>query len=140
MAISLRHLGRRETRFELLVMIFSALLLAGETDEARATGAELYDLALRLDTSKLFLALDAMAFLACVDRGFELAARIERCSDAAHEAHGQRRRRPAEERMRAVVEARLDQELGAAWRSPAGKSFEPVDEAGACSLALGLRG
>ena len=140
MALSLRHLGRRETRFELLVMIFSALLLAGETDEARATGAELYDLALRLDTSKLFLALDAMAFLACVNRNLELAARVARCSDAAHEAHGQRRRRPAEERMRAAVEARLDQELGAAWRTRACKSSESMDELAACALALGLRG
>jgi hypothetical protein len=74
LAISLRHLGRRETRFELLVMIFSALLLTGETDEARATGAERYDLAMRLDTSKLYSVLDAMAFLACEDRHFDVAA------------------------------------------------------------------
>ena len=37
LALSLLHLGRRETLFELLVVTFSALLIAGETDEARAT-------------------------------------------------------------------------------------------------------
>ena len=52
LALSLRHLGRRETRFELLVLTFSALLIAGEIGEARATGAELYELALRIDTSQ----------------------------------------------------------------------------------------
>jgi predicted ATPase/DNA-binding winged helix-turn-helix (wHTH) protein len=47
LALSLRHLGRRETRFELLVLIFSALLLCDELDEARSIGAELLELVLR---------------------------------------------------------------------------------------------
>ena len=83
-------------------MTFSALLIAGDTDEARATGAELFDLALRLDTSKLYLVLDAMAFLACADRRYDEAARIAVYSDVAHEAHGQARRRPTEQQMRAT--------------------------------------
>src|SRR5262249_44650046 len=65
LALSLQYSGRREARFELLILSFSALLLLGETTEARAVGAELYSLALRLDASKLFLALNAMAYLAC---------------------------------------------------------------------------
>ena len=52
--MSLRHLGRRETRFELLVLIFSAMLINGEIAEARSTGAELFSLALRIDTSRLY--------------------------------------------------------------------------------------
>ena len=80
-------------------MTFSALLIAGAIDEARATGAELFDLALRLDTSKLYLVLDAMTFLACTDRLYDVAARIAIYSDLAHEAHGQARRRPTEEQM-----------------------------------------
>lgn len=54
LALSLRHSGHREMRFELLAMTFSALLIAGDLDEARATAGELYDLALRLDTGKLY--------------------------------------------------------------------------------------
>ena len=65
LALSLRHLGRRETQFELLAMTFIALLISDELPEARATGAELLELALRLDRSKLYTVLDAMAFLAC---------------------------------------------------------------------------
>ncbi len=139
LALSLRHLGRRETRFELLAMIFSALLIAGETDEARATGAELYDLAMSLDTSKLYTVLDAMAFLACEERSYDAAARIAVCSDLAHEAHGETRRRPAEERMRTSVEMVLNERLGPAWRASAGDSLGPLDEVGACSVALGLQ-
>ena len=140
LALSLRHLGRRETRFELLVMIFSALLIAGETEEARAIGAELYEIATRFDTSKLYSVLDAMAFLCCEERRFDAATRIAACSDKAHEAHGEGRRRPVEERMRALVAARLDESLGAAWRAPVGGGVEPMDEAAACSFALGLQG
>ncbi|MGB5132814.1 MAG: winged helix-turn-helix domain-containing protein [Steroidobacteraceae bacterium] len=138
LALSLRHLGRRETRFELLVMIFSALLIAGETDEARATGAELLELAMRIDTSKLFSVLDAMAYLCCEQRRFDAAARIAVCSDWAHEAHGEGRRRPAAERMRTSVETVLERNLGPVWRAAAGNSAEPLDEVAACSLALGL--
>ncbi len=142
MAVSLRHLGRRETRFELLALTFAALLIAKEVDEARATGAELYELALRINTSKLYTVLDAMALLACEERRFEAAARIAACSNMAHEARGPLPRTPAEERMRAAVAAAL----GAVGVSPgpaplaAGtRRHEPLDEAGACSLALGLR-
>lgn len=139
LALSLRHSGRRETRFELLVMLFSALLLAGETDEARATGAELYELAIRLDPSKLYTVLDAMAYLARQDRRHKTAARIAACADAAHESHGQSRRGPAEERMRSAVAAALDECLGAKWRGAALDKRETLDEAAACLLALGLR-
>jgi len=139
LAMSLRHSGRRETRFELLVATFSALLIAGATDEARAYGAELYDLSLRLDTGKLFSVLDAMAFLACTDGSHDAAARIVAVADAAHEAHGQARRRPTEERMRASVTGILDERLGPGWRARTGDAREQLDEAAACSLALGLR-
>ena len=138
LAMSLRHLGRRETRFELLAKIFIALLMAGEMDEARATGAELFELALRLDTSKLYIVLDAMAFLACKERRFDVAARIAACADMAHEAHGQTRRRPAEERMRTAASAALDEQLGSAWRTAVTDPRERLDEVTACSLALGL--
>ncbi len=120
-------------------MTFSALLMAGETDEARATGAELYDLALRLDISKLYTALDAMAFLACVDKRHEAAARILSCADAAHESHGQTSRRPVEARMRAEVIRLLDEALGQLWRARPTDTRDQFDEAAACSLALGLR-
>jgi tetratricopeptide (TPR) repeat protein len=141
LALSLLHLGRRETRFDLLVLNFSALLLAGAVGEARAAGAELYELALRLDTSKLFTALDAMALLACMDGRFVEAARIAGCADAAHEAHGQARRRPAEERIQAAVAATLEQQLGAGWHASDRNKDKGqyLDEVMACSLALGRR-
>jgi len=138
LALSLQHLGRRETRFELLVMTFTALLIAGETDEARATGAELYELAVRFDTSKLYMVLDAMALLACAERRYDTAARIAACADAAREAHGQSHRRPAEERMRAAVTAILDERLGSAWSTEAANVRESLQESAACELALGL--
>ena len=112
LALSLRHLGRRETQFELLVMTFVALLVTGELAEARTTGAELLELALRLDRSKLYTVLDAMAYLACAEDRYEPAARISSCADAAHAAQGQLRRRPAQERMRTAVTAALDEKLG----------------------------
>ena len=119
-------------------MTFSALLIAGETHEARATGAELYELALRFDTGKLYMVLDAMAFLACEERRYDAAARIAACADVAHEAHGQVRRRPAEERMRSAVTAILDEHPGAGSGNSAAGSREPLDDATACALALGL--
>lgn len=139
MAVSLRHLGRLETRFELLALTFAALLIAKEVDEARATGAELYELALRLNTSKLYTALDAMALLACEEHRFEAAARIAACSHAAHETRGPAARTPAEERARATVAAALEKSIGPHWLSGGSRRHEPLDEAGACSLALGLR-
>ena len=102
---SLRHAGRRETRFDLLVVVFGALLLAGEMAEARAIGAELYDLALRFDSSKLYMALEVMAYLACVEQRYAAAARIATCADAAHERHGQLRR-PARSRSDSLPEKR----------------------------------
>jgi tetratricopeptide (TPR) repeat protein len=139
LALSLRHSGRRETRFELLGVIFNALLIAGDIAEARATGAELFDLAHRFDTSQLYTVLDAMAFLACVDGRYDVAARIISVADVAHESHGQARRRPTEEQMRTMVTKLLDQNLGSAWRRSATDAREHLDEVEACSLALGLR-
>jgi len=139
LALSLRHLGRRETRFELLVLTFSALLLSGEIDEARATGAELYELALRIDTSKLYTVLDAMALLACKDRRHDLSARILIYADITHEVHGLVRRRPAEEKMRQAVVAALDGCLPSDWRSRIDGSREPLHEETACSMALGMQ-
>jgi predicted ATPase/DNA-binding winged helix-turn-helix (wHTH) protein len=139
LALSLQHLGRRETLFELLSHMFSALLMAGEIQEARATGKELYDLALRLDASKLYMVLDAMALLACEAGNDEVAARIIVCADAAHEAHGQTRRRAAEERIRIAVTAILDERLNPGWYERVKDRYEPLDEPTACAIALGLR-
>ncbi len=138
LAISLRHSGRRETRHELLALLFEALLLAGERDEARATGIELYEHARRLDSSRLYGALDAMALLAAQDGRHELAARITLAAKAAHARHGQARRGPSAERVRGVVQSLLDDKLGAGWLARAESSFEPFDETEACRLALGL--
>ncbi len=138
LALSLRHLGRRETQFELLVMTFTALLISGELAEARTTGAELLELAVRLDRSKLYMVLDAMAFLACTEQRYDCAARVCACADAAHAAQGQLRRRPTQERMRTQVIAALDDKLAAGWRELAGDPRRRLDEPAACSLALGL--
>ncbi len=136
LALSLRRLGRRETRFELLVLVFSALLLAGETDEARQVGAELHALALRLDRSRLYIVLDAMALLACREGRFDDAARISRSADAAHAAHGKSERRPVEARMHRAVLEILDARQA---RGPAAASGQlALDEGSACALALGL--
>ncbi|MGB8694074.1 MAG: winged helix-turn-helix domain-containing protein [Steroidobacteraceae bacterium] len=138
LALSLRHSGRCETRLELLASYFAALLLSGEITEARAIGAELHELAMRLDTDRLHSALDAMAYLACLDQQYTSAARIAACADAAHPAHGQLRRQPLEERMRALVQARLANASAAGWQAPAPEVCAAVDEAAACALALGL--
>ena len=138
LTLSLQHLGRRETLFELLSHMFSALLIAGEIREARATGKELYDLALRLDASKLYMVLDAMALLACEERNYAAAARIVACADAAHEAHGQARRRAAEDRIRTAVVAILEERPGPHRQDASDDRHEPLDESRACALALGL--
>jgi hypothetical protein len=138
LALSLQHLGRRETLLELLSHMFSALLMTGQTQEARATGKELYDLAMRSDPSKLYIVLDAMALLACEERDYEAAARIVVCADVAHEAHGQARRRAAEGRIRTAVTAILDERLSQSWYESVKERHEPLDEATACALALGL--
>lgn len=139
LALSLRHSARRETWFELLTMNFSALLIAGDNAEARATGVELHGLARRLDPGKLYSVLDAMAYLACVDGRYADAARIIAHADVAHEAHGQARRRPVEAQMRASVAAILDRHLGPEWGARAADMPESLDEAAACALGLGLR-
>ncbi len=139
LALSLRHSGRRATRFELLTMNCSALLIVGATDEARAAGAELYDLALRLDTSKLYTALDAMALLACGDQRYEAAARILACANQALAVHGQLRRRPVQEKLRQTVAAILAGRLGPSWREGPIDARDRLDEVAACALGLGLR-
>ena len=138
LAQTLKHSGRYETHFDLLVLIFSALLLANEVDEARAIGAELYDLARRFDTGKLYTTLDAMACLAVLDRRHEAAARILACADREHESHGLARRRPVEEKLRAAVIATLEKEFGAQWRLAPSDARHSVDESSACELALGM--
>lgn len=134
LALSLRHVGRRETLFEVLVLSFSALLIMGELEEARAVGTELGELARKSEMAKLYLTLDAMALLACREGRFADAARIACCAEEAGAAHGQVRRRPTEERMRSAVRALLDEHLGPPWESTA--SAQPLDELSACSLAL----
>ena len=138
LALSLRHLGRRETCFELLVLMFSALLITREMDEARSIGAELLALALRIDTSRLYTALDAMTLLACEERRYDAAARIAVYADLTHEVHGLVRRRPAEERMRTAALKALDENLGSQWRTTFDDSRGLADEQAACSLALGF--
>jgi len=138
MSQSLRHLGRRETQFKVLAMIFSALLISGEIDAARTTGAEIHDLASRLDSRELYTVLDAMTYLACADRRYEAAVRIAGCSDAAHEARAQLRRRPVEERMRTDAVKSLNEHLGADWGTRITQRCDTLDELAACSLALGL--
>ena len=136
LALSLQHLGRRETHFELLTTLFSALLMVGERSEARATGIALYEHAGRFDASKLYTVLDAMAFMACEDARYDAAACIALCSDAAHVAHGQGRRRPTEERMRRAVVDLLERHLSSSWQEACGEG--QLSETQACALALGF--
>jgi predicted ATPase/DNA-binding winged helix-turn-helix (wHTH) protein len=132
LVLSLRHVGRRETHFELLAITFVALLMTGEIGEARALGLELYQLAVRLDPAKLYMALDAMAYLACAGERYADAAEIAACANRAHEAQGQVRRRPAQARMHAAV-------LEALAQHPApGAPPRCLGEAEGCALALGL--
>jgi predicted ATPase/DNA-binding winged helix-turn-helix (wHTH) protein len=137
LALSLRHSGRRETRFELLVLTFSALLLSGEIAEARDTGGELYALA-RSDPSKLYMALEAMAYLACIDHRFEAAAQVLACADRTRNAHGQARRRPVEEHIRTLVKQRLAHDGGSARAGSEPAQRAELSETAACALALGL--
>ncbi|MFO1400165.1 MAG: winged helix-turn-helix domain-containing protein [Steroidobacteraceae bacterium] len=134
---SLRRAGRRETRFEALGLAFTALLLAGERDEARELGAELLDLARHLDGSPLYSVLDAMACLASVDGRHAVAVRVACCADAARARHGQVGRRPAEQRARETLERSLGAALGPDWCAAAAERA-PTDAAAACALALGL--
>ena len=135
LAQTLRHTTRHATRSDLLTALFAALLLANEIDEARSVAFELYELASRLDLGKLYAALDAMAFLTCMDRRYDAAAQILHSADHAHQARGEAQRRPAEERMRSQVLAWLDESIGDAWRTNAAP---PLAELQACALALDL--
>jgi hypothetical protein len=79
-----------------------------------------------------------MALLACEEARYEAAGRIAVCADTSHEAHGEVRRRPAQERICIAVDLALKHHLGSRWRSIARQSRERLTEAGACALALGL--
>jgi predicted ATPase/DNA-binding winged helix-turn-helix (wHTH) protein len=139
LTLSLRHSGRRETRFELLVLTFSALLLAGELAEARSAAGELYTLALRLDTSRLYTTLDAMAYLACASGRYAVAERVLECADRVRAARGQARRRPVDERLRTRVLQLLEQRAsGSGAPSDPLSEGEVLDETAACALVLGL--
>ena len=104
----------------------------------RPVGAELYALARRIDPGKLYLVLDAMAYLACLDQMESAAVRILACADLAHLAHGQARRRPTEERMRDAAVKILDTRLGENWRAQSAAAHAAISEAHACAIALGL--
>lgn len=139
LAISLRHSGRRETRHELLALLFGALLLAGEVEEARSAGIELYELAKRLDVGRRHESLDAMALLAAHSGRQPLAAQIAVAAESAHANRGQSARRPAAARVRAEVARLLDAALGTGWQARAGSAAHLLDEDDACQQALGLR-
>ena len=130
---SLRHSGRRETLFDLLAVTFTALLLAGELTEARDCGAELLALGRRIDVSKLYAVLDAMAYLACLEGRMDLAARIVASADQALRAHGLPGRRPAGQRIHATLTHKL--KVGGPESAARGR----LDELTACALALGLQ-
>jgi len=137
LALSLRRSSQHATRMDLLTLTFSALLLAENLADARATGAELQALGTRVDPGKLYTALDAMAWLACLDGRLDTALRVSRYADGAYDAHGTTRRGPIEGRLRDLLRERLGPASGAARQSDGGAGFS--DEADACALALGLR-
>jgi len=138
MAQGLRHSGRRETRQELLSIGLCALIEAGALEEARAFAAELHELALRSDPGRMHEVLDAMACLACAGGRPADAARIVIVADRSQAEHGVAQRRPVGQRMRALIGARLSAELGEDWLAQAQAARPPLDEPGACALALGL--
>ena len=134
----LRYSSRSGVRFSLLVTTLGALLQQGELQEARAIAHEILEVGTRLEPAHLYTALDAMAQLACAEKHYTIAARIAACADAAYALHGQGERRLTEGRLRAQVEACLTRELGTGWRESAVDRSAPLDERGACELALGL--
>jgi hypothetical protein len=78
-----------------------------------------------------------MAYLACADERFDVATRILACADRAGDAHGQPRRRPVEELLRAEILKRF--ELASVPQADqVAIERERLDEAAACALALGL--
>ncbi len=134
----LRHSTRSGVRFGLLVATLQALLQTNELQQARAIGYEIFELGTRLEPARLYSALDAMAQLACAEKRYAVAARIAACADAAYALHGQGERRLTEARLRAQIETCLARELGAEWLVSAVDRRAPLDERGACALALGL--
>jgi predicted ATPase/DNA-binding winged helix-turn-helix (wHTH) protein len=134
----LRHSSRSGVRFGLLVATLQALLQCGELKEAHTIGYEILEVGTRLEPARLYAALDAMAQLACAGRHFEIAGRIAACADAAYALHGQGARRLTEARLRAQIESCLEHEIGPGWRDSAVDRSAPLDEHGACALALGL--
>ena len=135
MALSIRDPRHRAVRYELLAVLFSSLLMAGELEEAHATGRELCDLARALDPGRLYAVLDSMAYLACGQQRYAVAARVLAVADRAHESHGQPCRRPVDGRLRAsVTDALAAQNVG----EPSGRAAARLlDELAACELALG---
>ena len=115
-----------------------ALLQTGELDEARTIAHEILEVGTRLEPSRLYTALDAMAHLACAEKHYAAAARIAACADAAYALHGQGERRLTEARLRSQIHADLERELGSGWQESAVDPRRPLDERGACALALGL--
>jgi len=134
----LRHSSRSGVRFGLLVATLEALLQTGELSEARAIACEILDVGTRLEPARLYTALDAMTQLACAEKRYTVAARIAACADAAYALHGQGERRLTEAHLRAQIETCLAQELGIGWRESGADRSAPLDERGACALALGL--
>jgi hypothetical protein len=134
----LRHSSRSGVRFGLLVATLEALLQSGELQEARAIASEILEVGTRLEPARLYTALDAMTQLACAEQRYAVAARIAACADAAYALHGQGERRLTEARLRAQTEACLARELGSGWRDSAIDRNAPLDERGACALAVGL--
>ncbi len=137
LAVSLPHLGRLDTRLDLLLLMFSALLLKGEVQEARAVGRELHELAGRLDASRLEGALHAMALLAALEGMAELGTSIALLADTADRNRGQVRRRPVERRLRAALPACLD-EPGRTRLAAGGEVRPALSTAEACRRALQL--
>ena len=141
LALSLRHLGRVDTRLELLMLMFSALLLARQLAEARSVGAELHELAMRLDPSRLDAVLNAMALLVALEQPMpcRLAARIAVLADQSDRVRGQVRCRPVDERVRAALMQCLDEQSRAEVASPDPSMLSwPLDAPSACAQALGL--
>jgi predicted ATPase/DNA-binding winged helix-turn-helix (wHTH) protein len=134
----LRHSTRSGVRFGLLVATLEALLQSGEVQEARAIACEILEVGTRLEPARLYTALDAMAQLACAEKRYPVAARVAACADAAYALHGQGERRLTEARLREHIETCLARELGTGWRESAVDRNAPLDERGACALALGF--
>ena len=134
----LRHSTRSGVRFGLLVATLEALLQSGELQEARAIAYEILEVGTRLEPARLYTALDAMTQLACAEKRYTVAARVAACADAAYARHGQGERRLTEARLREQIETCLARELGTGWRESVVDRNAPLDERGACALALGL--